>query len=81
LNEADIHREWAPPPGWAHVVACCWEQRVSTERVQRVLPDGHADLLIHKCGLIEVVGLYDQVALLSWPPAPAWAEFGCARPP
>ena len=63
MNEADIHREWAPPPGWAHVVACCWEQRVSTERVQRVLPDGHADLLIHKCGLIEVVGLYDQVAL------------------
>ena len=57
LNEADIYREWAPPPRWAHVIACCWEQRVSADRVQRVLPDGHADLLIYESGLIEVVGL------------------------
>jgi AraC-like DNA-binding protein len=63
LNEPDIYREWAPPPGWGHAVACCWEQRVSSERVQRVLPDGHADLLIYECGVIEVVGLYDEVSL------------------
>jgi AraC-like DNA-binding protein len=63
LNEADIYREWVPPPRWALVVACCWEQRVSAERVQRVLPDGHADLLIYDSGLIEIVGLHDQVAL------------------
>jgi AraC-like DNA-binding protein len=63
LNEPDTYREWAPPAGWGHVVACCWEQRVSSERVQRVIPDGHADLLIYDCGLIEIVGLHDEVAL------------------
>jgi len=63
LNKSDIYREWAPPPEWAHAVACCWEQQVTSERVQRVLPDGHADLLIYDSGLIEIVGLYDQVAL------------------
>jgi AraC-like DNA-binding protein len=63
LNEPDIYREWAPPPGWAHAVVCCWEQQVGARRVQRVLPDGHADLLIYDSGLIEAVGLYDEVAL------------------
>jgi len=63
LNEPDTYREWAPPAGWGHAVACLWEQRVSAERVQRVLPDGHADLLIYDSGLIEIVGLYDEVAL------------------
>ena len=63
MNEPDIYRELAPPPGWGHAVACCWEQRVGAARVQRVLPDGHADLLIYESGLIEVVGLYDEVAL------------------
>lgn len=63
LNEPDTYREWQPPVAWRHAVACCWEQRVTAERVQRVLPDGHADLLVHGSGLVEVVGLYDEVAL------------------
>ena len=63
MNETDIYREWGPPSGSEQVVACCWEQRVSAARVQRVLPDGHADLIIYDTGRIEVVGLHDQVAL------------------
>ena len=63
MNEADIYREWEPPPEWRHAVACLWEQRVGTERVQRVVPDGHADLLVHDTGVIEVVGVQDRVAL------------------
>src|SRR5215210_2636008 len=51
LNEADIYREWEPPPEWRHAVACLWEQRVGVERVQRVVPDGHADLLVHDSGV------------------------------
>src|ERR1700730_9593969 len=47
LNESDLYREWAPPEQWRHAVACVWEQRVVTDRLQRVVPDGHADLLIH----------------------------------
>lgn len=62
LNEADIYREWEPPPGWSHAVACCWEQQVGSTRVQRVLPDGHADLLLYDSGPIEVVGLHDEVS-------------------
>src|SRR5688572_16790847 len=45
LNEGDIYREWAPPPAWRHAVACCWEQRVTADRIQRVVPDGRADVL------------------------------------
>jgi AraC-like DNA-binding protein len=67
LNETDIYREWAPPSGWEEAVACCWEQRVTAARVQRVLPDGHADLIIYDTGRIEVVGLHDQVALPDLP--------------
>jgi AraC-like DNA-binding protein len=63
LNEGDIYQEWAPPPAWRHAVACCWEQRVAAGRVQRVVPDGHADLLFYESGTIEVVGLADEVAL------------------
>jgi AraC-like DNA-binding protein len=63
LNEGDIYREWAPPPTWRGAVACCWEQRVVTDRVQRVVPDGRADLLIHPSGETQVVGVADQVAL------------------
>jgi AraC-like DNA-binding protein len=58
-----MYREWDPPPAWRQVVACCWEQRVTADRVQRVVPDGHADLLLHDSGAIEVVGLFDQVDL------------------
>jgi AraC-like DNA-binding protein len=44
-------------------VACCWEQRVTADRVQRVVPDGRADLLIHPSGATQVVGVADEVAL------------------
>ena len=67
MNEEDIYREWAPPPAWRHAVACCWEQRVTADRVQRVVPDGHADLLMYETGAIEVVGLADEVALPTLP--------------
>jgi AraC-like DNA-binding protein len=63
VNEADVYREWAPPPHWRDVVACCWEQRISTGRVQRVVPDGRADVLVIDSDRIEVVGLYDRVDL------------------
>jgi AraC-like DNA-binding protein len=63
LNEADIYREWEPRPEWRHAVVCCWEQRVAADRVQRVLPDGHADVLIDGSGSMEIVGLHDEVAL------------------
>jgi AraC-like DNA-binding protein len=73
LNEGDIYREWEPPPAWRHVVACCWEQRVAADRVQRVVPDGHADLLIHETGALEVVGVADEVALPALP-AGTWIQ-------
>jgi AraC-like DNA-binding protein len=63
LYESDIYREWAPPPSWGHAVACLWEQRVIEGRVQRVIPDGHADLLFFNDGTAQVVGLADRVAL------------------
>ena len=63
MNEADIYREREPPREWRHAVACVWEQRVEAERVQRVVPDGHADLLVHDSGVVEVVGVQDRVAL------------------
>ena len=63
LNESDIYREWEPPPGWRHAVACLWEQRVGAALVQRVLPDGHADLLFYGSGEEELVGVADKVAL------------------
>jgi AraC-like DNA-binding protein len=52
-------------------VACCWEQRVGVDRVQRVLPDGHADVLLYDEGRIEVVGLHDEVDL-PFLPAGTW---------
>lgn len=63
VTELDTYREWEPPAAWRHAVARCWEQRVGEDRVQRVLPDGHADLLVHESGVVEVVGMYDEVAL------------------
>jgi len=66
LNESDIYREWAPPPAWRAVVACCWEQRVAEARVQRVVPDGCADLLLRETSA-EVVGVADEAALVSLP--------------
>jgi AraC-like DNA-binding protein len=63
LNELDTYLEWSPPEAWREVVACCWEQRVQADRVQRVLPDGHADVLLYGSGEVEVVGTYDHVSL------------------
>src|SRR5262245_48926565 len=65
LNESDTYREWAPPPAWRSVVTCCWEQRVVAARVQRVVPDGCGDLLLLADGGAQVVGLADEVALIS----------------
>lgn len=62
MNEPDTYREWAPPPAWWRTVVCCWEQQVGAERVQRVLPDGHADVIIVDSGRVEIVGLHDEVA-------------------
>ena len=61
LKESDTYREWAPPEAWREVVACCWEQHVGADRVQRVLPDGHADVLLYGSGEVELVGVYDHV--------------------
>jgi AraC-like DNA-binding protein len=68
LNESDTYREWAPPEAWRDVVACRWEQRVQGERTQRVLPDGHADVLLYGSGEVQLVGVYDHVALPVLPP-------------
>jgi AraC-like DNA-binding protein len=62
VSELATYREWAPPPAWRHAVACCWEQHVFVDRVQHVLPDGHADLLVYEDGRAEVVGIQDRVA-------------------
>ncbi len=62
LNGSDMYREWAPEPEWRPAVACRWEQRVGADRVQRVVPDGHADLLFSSDGEIWVVGVADAVA-------------------
>jgi len=67
LNESDTYREWAPPAAWQPVVACCWEQQVVAARVQRVVPDGCADLLLWETGGAEVVGLADEVAMVGLP--------------
>jgi AraC-like DNA-binding protein len=63
LDESDVYREWPAPPEWRHAVACLWEQQVVDDRVQRVVPDGHADVLFHDDERVEVVGMADTVAL------------------
>jgi AraC-like DNA-binding protein len=57
-----LYRQLEPPVEWGHAVVCRWEQRVSVERVQRVVPDGCADLLVYESGIRQVVGLADVVA-------------------
>ena len=79
LNESDMYREWSAPPAWRTVVACCWEQRVVGERVQRVVPDGCADLLVLADGRAQVVGLADQVVLVPLP-AGTWIRGVRLRP-
>jgi AraC-like DNA-binding protein len=63
LDQPSFYREWAPPDAWRGVVVCCWEQQVDADHVQRVLPDGRADLLVYEDDQIQVVGLYDRVDL------------------
>ena len=60
-HQARFYREWTPPAAWRSVVVCCWEQRVDADHVQRVLPDGCADVLLYQDDSIDVVGLHDQV--------------------
>ena len=67
MTGTDTYREWEPPPAWRHVVACCWNQEVVDGRVQRVIPDGYADILMYETGRVDVVGLQDAVALPELP--------------
>lgn len=60
------YREFAPPPGWAGVARCGWVQRIAAEAgpyTQRVLPDGHADLVVDEWGRAVLVGPATGVAL------------------
>ncbi|HEX4247938.1 MAG TPA: helix-turn-helix domain-containing protein [Pseudonocardia sp.] len=60
------YREFAPPPSWAGVVRCGWEQRIAADGggySQRVLPDGHADLLVDGRGRAVLVGPATGAAL------------------
>ncbi|MDQ6617759.1 MAG: helix-turn-helix transcriptional regulator [Actinomycetota bacterium] len=51
------YREWLPPPEWRNAVLCQWEQRVTGGRyVQRVLPDGCADIIVDPDGRAIVAG-------------------------
>src|ERR1700754_3060274 len=63
--------ERTPPRSWRPAVRCIWEQRISAGAVgyqQRVLPDGHADLLVTDGGNALVVGPATGVALPLLPP-------------
>jgi len=62
MSEQDLYRESKPPDAWRHAVVCCWEQCVLVDRVQRVVPDGCADLLVFQSGSSYVVGLANEVA-------------------
>ena len=48
-------------------MTCVWEQHVGQTRVQRVLPDGHADLLFYGSGEVEIAGVADAVSLPELP--------------
>lgn len=63
VTQALFYGEWAPPRRWRDVVACRWQHRVAADHTQRVLPDGHADVIIHADGRVDVVGLHDRVDL------------------
>ena len=67
MDGTDTYVEWAPPREWRGTVACLWEQRVAAPKVQRVVPDGCADVLFHADGRTEVVGLHDEVDLPELP--------------
>jgi AraC-like DNA-binding protein len=69
VNETDTsrssYRERPAPPRLAHALRLRWEQRVAPGRRyrQRVLPDGHADLIVDDQGGVTVVGPATRVAL------------------
>lgn len=59
------YREWAVPGAHA-VIACRWQQHTESDgpgHVQRVLPDGCADIVVTGDGRAVVVGPTGQVAL------------------
>src|SRR5262249_50078245 len=62
LNESDTYREWLPPPAWRSMVACLWEQRAVADTVCRVIPDGHADVIVTGGGQAIAVGLAARAA-------------------
>lgn len=68
MNETDTprssYRENLAPPGWRHVVHCTWEQRIAAGEGhrQRVLPDGHADLVVDDRGTAVLAGPATGVA-------------------
>lgn len=81
MNETVIstYRERTPPLAWRRAVRCIWEQRISAGAFgyqQRVLPDGHADLLVTDGGEALVVGPATGVAL---PVLPAGATLRGVR--
>ncbi|HWN34578.1 MAG TPA: helix-turn-helix domain-containing protein [Pseudonocardia sp.] len=60
------YREFAPPPGWGGVARCGWVQRIAADAGpyrQRVLPDGHADVVVDERGRAVLVGPATGVAL------------------
>jgi AraC-like DNA-binding protein len=57
IAAASVYREWPAPRPWRPTVVCRWEQRVvGGEYVQRVLPDGCADIIVDDAGRGLVVG-------------------------
>jgi len=67
---ASVYRECPAPPGLRHVLQCTWEQRIAPgggPYRQRVLPDGHADLVVDDGGHAVLVGPATGVALPELP--------------
>jgi len=74
VNETDIaastYREHPAPPELRHVLACTWRQRIAPGcgvYQQRVLPDGHADLVVDERGRAVLVGPATRVVLPELP--------------
>ncbi|MBO0850900.1 MAG: helix-turn-helix domain-containing protein [Pseudonocardia sp.] len=66
LGPTSTYWEGAPPPEWRHAVYRCWEQRISAGGggyPQRVLPDGHADVIVFGDGDAILVGPATGVAV------------------
>ena len=63
MHESDTYREWLPPQAWRGMVACLWEQRVDVDIDHRVIPDGHADVIVTSSGDAVAVGLADSAVV------------------